>query len=626
VTVSQGTVAFTPEYPSQFIITAPNVAGSLVLTVNNKTYPITILPLQVFAPTIKLPAAGTTVSCDTVMLVGSQYYSPLNAEADAASAATGMNALSDPVGSSAYNQGLIDPQVSSTWQIATDAAFTTIIDQGTLTAPLFTQFLSKGLSLNTTYYARVMYSATTTLPSVWSAPVSFATGNLCYPTAEVYETLSPNNNPGIYTYDWFGNAVACSADGNTLIVSDPRNYSGMSETQGSLRVYDTSTFPYTLKQTIANPNSTLTFTYAVDITPDGSYFVVTDPNTTAPSATTDIGTGSFFIYGLQAGQYVLLGTYTAPSYGAAITNRYFGTAAKFSQDGTRLFMSDGVNIGLGSTTTHNSVYCYSFVGGVPTLIATIADPGQSADFSQTFGSSLSVSHDGRTVATGSTLFSASKPGIAYVFHDTTGGLTPSFSAIVIAPSTTWAAATNASSFGSSVSLSSDLAYLAVGAPQIVNPANASEISGTVFLYSLNITALTYTDNGVTLSTNTTVLESFGFEVYFGQTPSYLYVLGAALYLYQVSATPTLIDTLFFTNPALNGSLSNYRPMIGSASVGGNTVAASQTDNRVYIGNTANSAIMNIFNGTGIVGEFACFTNPTFTAVPAVGSSGSSGLA
>lgn len=628
VTVSQGTVVVNPEDPSLFTVTAPSAAGSLVLTVNKKTYTITVLPLQVFTPSITLPAAGATVSCDTVLLVGSQYFSPLNISADATAASYGgINGFGDAIGTAAYNQGLPDPQVSSTWQIASDAAFTNIIDQGTVTTALFTQFLSKGLSLDTTYYARVMYSGTTATPSAWSATLTFTTGNLCYPTAEVYETLSPNNYPYNYRYDWFGNALACSADGNTLIASDPVNTPALASTAGSIRVFDTSTFPYTLKQTLDNTGTTPNFGYAVDMSPDGQYIAVTIPDSPAPSGSTNVGTGSFLIYSLQAGQYTLLGTYTAPLYATAITNRNFGQSIKFSRDGTRLFVSDGVNNTNSNTTTFNSVYCYSMSNGIPTLIATIADPGYNGQFGATFGLALSVSSDGLTFATSSTTFKTAQNGVAYVYHDTTGGQTPTFNAIPVPPAAAWAAATSSSSFGYSVSLSSDLSYLAVGAPYIVNPTNTAYVSGTVFIYNLNLASLLYTDNNITISTNKSAYESFGFEVYFGQTPDYLYILGADLYLYSISATPTLIDTLSFTSSSLNGNLNTYQGLNGTNVVSPNLIAASQTDNRVYVGNTGNSGVMNSFNGSGIIGEFACFNNPAYTPVQVLGGgSGSSGLA
>lgn len=627
VTVSQGTISFNPEDPSLFTVTAPSTAGSLVLTVNNKTYPITVKPLQVITPSITLPTAGATVSCDTVMLVGSQYFSPLNSSADAASAISGIDPFGNAIGTAAYNTGLPDPQVSSTWQIATDSNFTTIVDQGTNSSPLFTQFLSKGLSLNTTYYARVMYGATTSAPSAWSATLTFTTGNLCYPTAEVYETLSPTSNTYRYSYDWFGNALATTADGNTLVVADPKNSDQLySSVYGSLRIFNTGTFPYTLKQTLSNPSSSSNFGYALDMTADGQYIAVTIPDSAAPVGSTNVGTGSFLIYSLQAGQYVLIGTYTAPLYASAITTRNFGQSIKFSRDGTRLFVSDGVNNTNPNTTTYNSVYCYSMTGGVPTLIATIADPGYNGQFGATFGLALSVSSDGRTFATSSTTFKTAQNGVAYVYHDTTGGQTPTFNVIPVPPATAWAAATNSSSFGSSVSLSADLSYLAVGAPLIVNPTNTSYKSGTVFIYNLNLASLLYTDNNITISTNTSAYESFGFEVYFGQTPNYLYILGADLYLYSISATPTLIDTLSFTNLSLNGNLNTYQGLNGTTLYSPNLIAASQTDNRVYVGNTGNSGIMTTFNGSGIIGEFACFNNPTYTPVSiSGGGSGSSGL-
>ncbi len=625
VTVSVGSVVISDADPSQFTITAPNATGPLVLSVNNKTYNLTVVPLVVLQPSITLPAAGSTVSCDTVLLVGSQYFSPLNAQQDAAAAATGTNPFGDAIGTAAYNQGLPDPQVSSTWQIATDSAFTNIVDQGTLTSPLFNQFLSNGLSLNTTYYARVAYTGEQASTSNWSTPLSFSTGSICYPTAEVYETQSPNALNS-YSYDWFGNALACTADGNTLVVADPINTAFGSETQGSVRIYNTSTFPYTLVQTINNPNSTSTFGQALDITPDGQYLVIADPSTNAPGSTTNVGTGSFTIYSLQAGQYVALATYTAPVYATAITTRNFGMSVKFSKDGSRLFVTDGVNITNSSTTTYNSVYCYSLTNGAATLISTIADPGYNGQYGASFGLALSVSTDGLTFATSSTGFTTTQNGIAYVYHDTTGGQTPTFSAIPVPPSASWIAATNSSTFGASVSLSSDLSYLAVGAPQIINPTNTSDQSGTVFIYSLNIAGLSFTDNGVTIGNHNPSFDYFGFEVYFGQTPDYLYILGDYLYIYQVSGTPAFIDSLSFTNAALNDNLNSYYGLNNASVYSPSLLAASQTDNRVYVGNTGNSGIMNAFNGSGIVGEFACFSNPTFTPVASLGPSGSSGLA
>lgn len=85
-------------------------------------------------------------------------------------------AVSINFASSAFSvSGGVDTQLNSSWQLATDAAFTNIIQQSLNDTAHLTSWLVTGLSYNTTYYARVKYTGNSAGSSSYSPTCIFVT-------------------------------------------------------------------------------------------------------------------------------------------------------------------------------------------------------------------------------------------------------------------------------------------------------------------------------------------------------------------------------------------------------------------------------------------------------------------
>ena len=90
------------------------------------------------------------------------------------SGATGLGATITLTGSPFQVDGEGMVHASSDWQIASDAAFTTIVAAANASTSL-TIWTSPEIAAASTFYARVRYRASSGLASAWSNPVSFST-------------------------------------------------------------------------------------------------------------------------------------------------------------------------------------------------------------------------------------------------------------------------------------------------------------------------------------------------------------------------------------------------------------------------------------------------------------------
>ena len=82
------------------------------------------------------------------------------------------------VTSSAFSWiGISDTHASSTWQIATNSSFTSIVGQVVNSTTNKTSWTTPALTVSTTYYVRVLYTGTTNGSSSYSAPISFTTAS-----------------------------------------------------------------------------------------------------------------------------------------------------------------------------------------------------------------------------------------------------------------------------------------------------------------------------------------------------------------------------------------------------------------------------------------------------------------
>ena len=148
VSASSGSVSIVGD---SVTFTAPNVAGNVTLTITKDGKP------NVF--TVAVLAAGVQTPVN---------QSPTNNAIDQNGTVT--------LTASAFGWfGLSDTHLNSDWQVATDAAFNTVIASSLADSVNKTSWVVSGLSVSQTYYWRVRYRGTNNGVSEWSESFSFST-------------------------------------------------------------------------------------------------------------------------------------------------------------------------------------------------------------------------------------------------------------------------------------------------------------------------------------------------------------------------------------------------------------------------------------------------------------------
>ncbi len=148
VAVSAGSVTRTLDAIS---FTAPAVAGNVTLTVTTngvaRAITLVVLAASVVAPTITSPANAATGVLGPAITLTSNAFAWL---------------------------GVADTHLNSDWQLATDAAFTSIVQSVSASATYKTSW-STTVAVGTMYYARVRHRGTANGASSYSATVTFST-------------------------------------------------------------------------------------------------------------------------------------------------------------------------------------------------------------------------------------------------------------------------------------------------------------------------------------------------------------------------------------------------------------------------------------------------------------------
>ncbi|MDR3620673.1 MAG: Ig-like domain repeat protein [Paludisphaera borealis] len=283
----------------------------------------------------------------------------------------------------------------------------------------------------------------------------------------------------------FGDAVALSADGNTLAVGAQGG--DVQHGAASLYIYTRSGTAWTLSQYV-NMADGGGFGASLAISDDGSVIV-------AGAAYTNVGAHS-----AQGTVYVFTradGVYTqGPAIVAAdgATNDLFGKSIALSGDGSTLAVSapaaQVVGLGVGA------VYVYDHSGADWTF-ATRLEPAPSS----TLSGPVAIDGDGSTlVIAGATTFINGGPvNSARVFTRSGADWTPSADLTASDPSVS-------KSFGASVAVSADGATAVVGASY--STSSQTQYPGAAYVFSLSGSTWTQTDK---LSANTagTALDYFG---------------------------------------------------------------------------------------------------------------------
>lgn len=384
-------------------VSAPATGSSFTLTINTKTYTISIAGAKPLTPTIISPSNGSSNQPTTVTVVGTTFAMP---------------------------SGYTDTHKETKYQWSKDAAFTTLL--GNVTSPsAVTQVQLTNLPYQTTVYVRIAYVSTLNGSSNWSPVISFTTqgqgseitemmptggvapGSIDPWTGETtswtYANLAPVvtsttlpvevqalNTPGGSVGPIYANTLAISGSGlRGVHVQD----------SGVVTVYSISANVYTQIAQFTIPSFAASSAgNPVSINFAGNCFVVGEPNA-SPSGYSNSGKVHVFreITGSWTEDFVIY-----PN--TAVQNGYFGGAVCMNYNGSMLAVASvGANSGKGSVCLYvrnkDSASSWDYV-------SEFTDPnGQAGD---NFGQSIKLAGNSSRLVVGSP--NAGMTGKAYVYR------------------------------------------------------------------------------------------------------------------------------------------------------------------------------------------------------------------
>jgi hypothetical protein len=391
--------------------TAGSVAGAGGFTINGKLYAITITGPYTVKPSITSPVNASVGLSSSVAITSSAF-----------STSSGT-----------------DTHASSTWQLATDAAFTNIVSSTTADTVNKTSWTVSGLTISTTYYVRMKQIGATYGASVWSDAVSFTTRATFVGTSEIAEftgvsghfgysvAMSTNGlyavigngydsgNCYVYFYSggfWSlqatlsGSGTGYSLYGIASAISGDGTYAVFTHYDGTALVFKRTgtTFAYATAIIASDWASGDYFGHSVDITDDGSYIVI-------GASRNSSNKGSVYVFHKTSETvYASIFKITNP-YTDTLNNRGFGGSVAFSSDASYLVVGFDESI-----TTKAAVYVKS--GETWVFQTTLTPPG---DFTGNTGfGNVSISGDGLRVAVGARHYQSSTVGGSIVVYVRSG--------------------------------------------------------------------------------------------------------------------------------------------------------------------------------------------------------------
>jgi Flp pilus assembly pilin Flp len=268
--------------------------------------------------------------------------------------------------------------------------------------------------------------------------------NLIGGTRQVTLGLIGSDIDGEASGDLSGYSVSLSSDGSTVAIGATNN-DGIGSNAGHVRIYENVSGTWTQVGADIDGEASIDYSgWSVSLSSDGS--------TVAIGATNNDGTGSnaghVRIYENVSGTWTQVG---ADIDGEA-TDDYSGWSVSLSSDGSTVAIGATNNDGTGSFAGH--VRVYENISSTWTQVGADIDGEASLDYS---GNSVSLSSDGSTVAIGAigNDGTASGAGHVRVYENVSSTWTQVGSDID--------GEAESDQFGSSVSLSSDGSTVAIGA-------------------------------------------------------------------------------------------------------------------------------------------------------------------
>lgn len=167
VNVSAGTVSRNGD---TITYVAPVSAQNVTLNINGRAIQFAVLAGVPKKPTIIVPTNGATGTNTTLSFQASAF---------------------DYVGTP-------DTHASSDWQVATDAAFTTVVQSSMASTTNKTTWTPAAFNNLTTYYVRVRYRGASGNVSAWSDTSTFTTQNLAPPVLTLNASVSGQAQAGFF--------------------------------------------------------------------------------------------------------------------------------------------------------------------------------------------------------------------------------------------------------------------------------------------------------------------------------------------------------------------------------------------------------------------------------------------
>ena len=436
-TVSSGSVVVQGD---TLTVTAPTQTGPVTLTVNQKNYTLQVVANQVLTPSVIYPTENQVLKSQSVTFTSSAF------------------------------QGTIPSmtQQTASWQMATDAGFTTLFSSLMGSAIQLNSWTVNGLALGATYYVRVQYQAADGTLSAWSPALSFSISTVL----SVSESFQALTEPANISDAYYGIAVAFDQSGqNLLVTDDDGDYPGLSSYgKGFLYSLDGQTYsnPISIYPSATYADVSCYFGISADITQDASFIAITDTGSGDPSNPGYVG-----IYSLNNAtvSWVQDFTSTDTQIHSPLT---YGIKAAFSPDKNYLFVSSIEGYLTPTNTVYpegcGAVYVYQYNAGSSNyMYVTMLFPdyanGTNIDTAQvntysysTFGKNFAISSDSQTLFVFGFLY-----GEIYIYKLNGGAWT--FDSRLVPDSTVMTQAglsQGLTNYTVSVAISQDGTYLAVG--------------------------------------------------------------------------------------------------------------------------------------------------------------------
>ena len=378
----------------------PPVAGGF--TLNGKVFNVLVSPAYIATPSITSPVDAAIDRPTTLTITSSPFQS----------------------------MGVPSGHGSTTWQVATDSAFTNLVINSVNDTVNLTSYTTSDLTENTTYYARVTYKTISGVSSWVSATSMFSTkknvasvetalltrpnmhlrisesslaisdaGDLVASTsvnaatAVIFKNTSgswgvqatltdPNARTGIN----FGSSCVLSGDGSRLFIGASTG-PGAGQACGIVYVYLWSGTAWALEATLKPvTNSYKYIGNTLAVSQAGDFLVIG-----APGSTGDVY-GSAFVYQRTGTTWALIKEILhTPTSG-----NYYGRRVACNSDAT-VIVTTSTDVNTGNTTLLPEVWTRN--GTSFALLQTLAYlSGQDA--TSQFGSSVAISRDSSTIVVG----------------------------------------------------------------------------------------------------------------------------------------------------------------------------------------------------------------------------------